>query len=65
MRISPRSFFPLVNGGEAAILFCFIFLYIFVAGGGAWSLTGCARLAGTDAARPADLTGFSAPSHGR
>jgi putative oxidoreductase len=34
----PRGFFPLVNGGEAAILFCFIFLYLFVAGGGAWSI---------------------------
>ena len=34
----PKSFFPLVNGGDAAILYCFIFLYIAVAGGGAWSL---------------------------
>jgi putative oxidoreductase len=34
----PRNFFPLINGGEAAILFCFIFFYFFVAGGGAWSM---------------------------
>ncbi len=34
----PRSFFPAVNGGDAAILFCFVFLYLAVAGGGAWSL---------------------------
>ncbi|HJU17759.1 MAG TPA: DoxX family protein [Stellaceae bacterium] len=34
----PKSPFPLVNGGDPAILFCFIFLYLFVAGGGAWSL---------------------------
>ena len=34
----PRNFFPLLNGGEAAILFCFIFLYICVAGGGSWSV---------------------------
>jgi putative oxidoreductase len=34
----PRNFFPLVNGGEAAILYCFIFLYLFVAGGGVWSI---------------------------
>jgi len=34
----PKSFFPLINGGDAAILYCFIFLYIAVAGGGAWSL---------------------------
>jgi putative oxidoreductase len=30
--------FPLLNGGDAAILYCFIFLYLAVAGGGAWSL---------------------------
>lgn len=34
----PRSFFPAVNGGDAAVLFCFVFFYIFFAGGGAWSL---------------------------
>ena len=34
----PRSFFPAVNGGDAAMLFCFTFFYIFFAGGGAWSL---------------------------
>jgi putative oxidoreductase len=33
----PRSFFPAVNGGDAAVLYCFIFLYILFAGGGAWS----------------------------
>jgi putative oxidoreductase len=35
---SPRGFFPLPNGGQLAILFCFVFLYLFVAGGGAWSV---------------------------
>jgi putative oxidoreductase len=34
----PRSFFPAVNGGDAAVLYCFIFLYIFFAGGGLLSL---------------------------
>jgi len=34
----PRSFFPAVNGGDAAVLFCFVFFYIFFAGGGTWSL---------------------------
>lgn len=34
----PRSFFPVLNGGDAAVLYCFLFFYIFVAGGGAWSL---------------------------
>lgn len=37
---APRSFFPAVNGGDAAILFCFVFLYIFAAGPGALSLDG-------------------------
>ena len=35
---APQSFFPVQNGGDAAILFCFVFLYVFVAGPGAWSL---------------------------
>jgi putative oxidoreductase len=35
---APQSFFPAVNGGDAAILFCFVFLYLATAGGGAWSL---------------------------
>ena len=38
MAHEPRSFFPLANGGEAAILFCFIFLYFVFAGGGPLSL---------------------------
>lgn len=33
----PKGFFPLVNGGEAIMLYCFIFLYLAAAGGGAWS----------------------------
>ncbi|HVW92405.1 MAG TPA: DoxX family protein [Devosia sp.] len=32
--------YPLLNGGESAVLFCFIFLYIFFAGPGAWSIDG-------------------------
>jgi putative oxidoreductase len=35
---APRSPFPVLNGGDAAILFCFVFLYFVAAGGGAWSL---------------------------
>jgi putative oxidoreductase len=38
MAHAPRGFHPLVNGGEAAILFCFLFLYIAAAGPGPWSL---------------------------
>lgn len=35
---APQSPFPTVNGGEAAVLYCFIFLFIAAAGPGAWSL---------------------------
>jgi putative oxidoreductase len=35
---APQSFFPAINGGDAAILFCFIFLYLSAAGPGAWSV---------------------------
>ena len=38
MAHASHGFFPVLNGGEAAILFCFVFLYVFVAGPGAWSL---------------------------
>lgn len=38
MAHAPRNFFPVLNGGDAAILYCFVFLYLFVAGGGAWSV---------------------------
>ncbi len=37
---APRSLFPAINGGDAAILLCFVFLYIFAAGPGALSLDG-------------------------
>lgn len=35
---APQSFFPTVNNGVAAVLFCFIFLYLMVAGAGAFSV---------------------------
>jgi putative oxidoreductase len=38
MAHAPRSFYPLLNGGDLAITYCFIFLYLAVAGGGIWSL---------------------------
>ncbi|MDT7952209.1 MAG: DoxX family protein [Acetobacteraceae bacterium] len=34
---APRGFFPVVNGGDSAILYCFIFLYLAAAGPGAGS----------------------------
>jgi putative oxidoreductase len=38
MAHAPRAFFPLANGGQLAIVFCFIFLYFAFAGGGPWSV---------------------------
>jgi putative oxidoreductase len=38
MAHAPKTFFPLLNEGDAAILYCFIFLYLMVAGPGAWSV---------------------------
>jgi putative oxidoreductase len=38
MSHAPRAFYPVLNGGDAAILYCFLFLYLAFAGGGAWSL---------------------------
>jgi putative oxidoreductase len=35
---APQGFFPLLNKGEAAVLYCFVFLYLAFAGGGEWSL---------------------------
>ncbi len=34
----PQSFFPSLNGGDAAILFRFVFLYLVFAGPGPWSV---------------------------
>jgi putative oxidoreductase len=38
MAHASQNFWPALNGGDAAILFCFVFLYLAAAGGGAWSL---------------------------
>lgn len=37
---APRSLYPVLNGGDASILYCFVFLLIFFAGPGAWSVDG-------------------------
>jgi putative oxidoreductase len=34
----PKNVLPILNGGDAAILYCFIFLLFFVAGPGRWSV---------------------------
>lgn len=35
---APAGMYPILNGGESAILFCFVFLTLFFTGPGAWSL---------------------------
>jgi putative oxidoreductase len=35
---APQGFWPIVNMGEGAILYCFVFLYLAAAGPGAWSI---------------------------
>jgi putative oxidoreductase len=35
---APRSFYPLLNGGSLAIIYCFACLYLSTAGGGPWSV---------------------------
>ena len=40
---APHGFWPGLNEGDAAILFCFVFLYLVFAGGGAWSLDRAVR----------------------
>ena len=40
---APASFFPVLSGGEGALLYCFAFLYLAAAGGGAWSLDAIRR----------------------
>ena len=38
MAHAPQGFYPIQNGGELAVLYCFIFLYLIFSGPGAWSL---------------------------
>jgi len=42
----PRGFWPVLNGGEPAILFCFVFLYLAAAGAGPWSIDALWRRGG-------------------
>jgi putative oxidoreductase len=35
---APKNFYPVLNGGELAAVYCFVFLYFVFAGAGSWSL---------------------------
>ena len=41
MAHAPGGFWPIVNKGELAVIYCFVFLFFAVAGGGAWSVDRC------------------------
>jgi len=41
----PKGFIPLLNGGNEAVLFCFVFFYFIFAGGGPWSVDAVRRSA--------------------
>lgn len=46
MAHAPKGFWPVLNGGELAMLYSFLFLYLFAAGGGPWSLDRLIRKGG-------------------
>jgi putative oxidoreductase len=48
---APRSFFPILNGGDAAILYCVVFLYLAFAGSGVWSMDAMRKAPDTRPAR--------------
>jgi len=43
MAHAPKGFYPALNMGEAAILYCFVFFYLAFAGAGPWSLDAAIR----------------------
>ncbi|MDM7916900.1 MAG: DoxX family protein [Candidatus Eisenbacteria bacterium] len=43
LRHSPNGFWPILNRGELAVLYCFTFLYLAAVGGGAWSMDAVLR----------------------
>ena len=46
MAHAPGGFFPIVNRGELAVLYCFVFFYLAFAGGGPWSVDAALRRQG-------------------
>jgi len=54
---APRSFWPIQNGGEHAVLFCFIFLYLFATGAGPFSVDAALRNRRTGGRREGSFRG--------
>jgi putative oxidoreductase len=42
----PKSFWPIQNGGEEAVFYCFVFLYMATRGAGIWSIDGASKRIG-------------------
>lgn len=64
---APRSPYPAVNGGDAAILFCFVFLYIAFAGPGPISIDAILKSlkgSGSEAPKPAEAPAAGEPAAG-
>ena len=57
----PQAFWPTNNGGVAAVMYCFFFLYLVFAGAGAWSLD--AVIARRRASAPASAEGALRTAH--
>lgn len=49
---APNGFWPIVNGGVSAILYCFVWLYFSAAGAGPWSLDAMREKGGRPAGGP-------------
>src|SRR5579872_1565139 len=62
----PRGFFPILNHGDDAVLYCFVFFYIAFAGAGPWSLDAwLKRRRLQDASTQADFSPGAAAVHSR
>ena len=48
---APKNLWPVLNGGDTAILYCFVWLYLSAAGPGPWSLDAVLRRGGTGPTR--------------
>jgi putative oxidoreductase len=56
---APQSTFPMINGGDAAILYCFVFLLIAAAGPGPWSIDASLRHRRTEPVRDINSEGMT------
>ena len=56
---APQSTFPIINHGESAILFCFVFLLIAAAGPGPWSIDASLRRRRTEPVRDINSEGMT------